>query len=959
MKIGRRGFLGLLGFGSLAPFFGQGKKASKVFVSHIIPDKEIIPGVAKWFNSFCEGCMANCGTRVRTREGIAVKIEGNPSHPVGRGGLCPRGQAEIFDLHHPDRLKSPLLKTDDGSFMSITWDKAISLLIEHFAKKKENGTLTKTAFLSRGTTGSRKVLIEEWMKEIGSDALAFFEPDGYEAERRANLLAFGEETIPYFAIEEARYLVSFGTDFLETWLSPVSYANQFGNLRRRKGEEIVPFIHFDSRLSLTAANADKRIWIRPGDEALIALAMAHYIAEEGKGEGWMREYLANYSPDDVAEKSGVAGDLIKEIALKFMRYSPSLAIAGGSLLSHENKVSSIIAVNLLNYVAGNINKTVRFDRTENRDGLVSAQALLEFFKRIQNEKVDTLILYEANPLYWFPSEKLDCHGLRPRNDISRFVIAWTDTLNETALHADLVLPTLHPLERWRDSEPRKGIFNISPPVMKPHLDGHDPFSILSYILHGQESADTMENFIRNRWEVLRKEYFPGVSQDSFWQGALNAGFIEVPVPAKKVSFKSEALAHLEKSGQPRKNGDSPETGTVPIFLMPYLSSRFYNGRSANNPWLNELPDPVTTISWDSWIEIGSVTASKLGLSNGNVVRISAGEFAIEGPVYIQPSMHENCLSIPIGKGINPIMLVPDRFNEAGGLVLIRTDISISKTGKQIALTKIQGSDSQKGRNIFRNVSSGDLDKNESNEPHRGESLYPERQFPGYHWGMVIDLNLCIGCGACVLGCYAENNVPFVGRKLSLKGYQMNWLRIERYIEEEKGEISFGFLPMLCQHCANAPCEPVCPVYATVQNSEGLNTQVYSRCVGTRYCSNNCPYKVRRFNWFTYRIPEEFKRQRNPDVPARTKGIMEKCTFCIQRIREVKDHAKDEKRKVIDGEIKTACSESCPTGAIVFGDLNDREGRVWHLVQSKRAYRVFEGLNTKPSIYYLKKVRLSV
>ncbi|MBI2447919.1 MAG: 4Fe-4S dicluster domain-containing protein, partial [Candidatus Omnitrophica bacterium] len=363
--------------------------------------------------------------------------------------------------------------------------------------------------------------------------------------------------------------------------------------------------------------------------------------------------------------------------------------------------------------------------------------------------------------------------------------------------------------------------------------------------------------------------------------------------------------------------------------------------------------------WDSWIEISSVTAGKLGLSNGNVVRISAGEFAIEGPVYIQPSMHEDCLSIPIGQGINPIMLVPDRFNEAGGLVLIRMDISISKTDKHIALTKIQGSDRQKGRGIFRNIYSDDLDKNESNEPHREESLYPERQFPGYHWGMVIDLNLCIGCGACVLGCYAENNVPFVGKKLSLKGYQMNWLRIERYIEEENRGVSFGFLPMLCQHCANAPCEPVCPVYATVQNHEGLNTQVYSRCVGTRYCSNNCPYKVRRFNWFTYRIPDEFKRQRNPDVPARTKGIMEKCTFCIQRIREAKDRAKDEKRKVIDGEIKTACSESCPTGAIVFGDLNDREGRVWHLVQSKRAYRVFEGLNTKPSIYYLKKVRISI
>jgi len=963
MKIRRRGFLGLLGFGALAPFLGQGKDASKLFISQVIPDKEIIPGIAKWYNSFCEGCTASCGIKVRTREGIAVKIEGNPSHPINKGGLCPRGQAEIFDLYHPDRIKSPLLRTKDGSFAPITWDDAISLINNHFARNKENNTLSKTAFLSRGVTGSRKAFIEEWMREIGSDVIAFFEPDGYEAEHKANQISFGEETIPYFNIEDASYLVSFGADFLETWLSPVSFANQFGKFRSKREKTEVKFIHFDSRLSLTSANADKRFWIKPGDEGLIALAMAHVIVNEGGGQflsagehEQIKGYLAGYSPDDVAKKIGISPDMLKDIATDFARFKPSLAIAGGSLLAHQNKLSSLIAINLLNYVAGNINQTVRFDRTENRNGFISAQALKQFFKRIQDERFNTLILLEANPLYWFPVD-MELEDILKNPDT--FIISFADVLDETAIHADLILPSLHTLESWRDSEPRKGTFNLSKPIMKPPFNAPDPFDILAGVLQtikGERFTETMELFIKNRWDKIRVDYFPETLQERFWQDALNAGFIEIPAKAKEVSFKPDALSHLQK------------WGLSPLFLMPYLSSRWYDGRGANNPWLNELPDPITTISWDSWAEISHVTADKLTLSNGDVIKITSGEYSIEVPVYIQPSMCNDCIAIPIGQGhkeggryaknigVNPLLLMPDTFNEAGGFIIIQSDISISKSDRKVKLTKIQGSDSQKGRGIFRSVHYVDLGKT-SGMTHEIKQLYPKREFPGYHWGMVIDLNLCIGCGACVLGCGLENNVPFVGRKLCLKGYQMHWLRIERFIEKEDGESNFGFVPMLCQHCANAPCEPVCPVYATVQSSEGLNTQVYSRCVGTRYCSNNCPYKVRRFNWFTYRIPEEFKRQKNPDVPVRTKGVMEKCTFCVQRIRETKDRAKDEKRKVLNGEIKTACSESCPTGAIIFGDLNDKDGRVWQLAQSKRAYRVFEGLNTEPSIYYLKRIEL--
>ena len=478
------------------------------------------------------------------------------------------------------------------------------------------------------------------------------------------------------------------------------------------------------------------------------------------------------------------------------------------------------------------------------------------------------------------------------------------------------------------------------------------------------SWNDFHTYLLSRWEQLRQRVAPGKDFPTFWEETLREGGAWKPAPSEPVRLSSKVFSVAFEEA----SFDGATEGALP--LMVYPSLHHFDGRGANRPWLQEVPDPMTKVVWDNWVEIHPETANRLEIERGDVVKLTSPYGSIELPALPYEGIHPEAVAVQLGqghteygryaqgRGANPIELLPAKPEAAsGGLPWLSVKVQIAKTGRRTELVSTAGSDRQLGRDIAQVIPLAEALGPAQLQPEQEPALdmYPKHEHKDYRWGMAIDLNSCIGCNACVAACYAENNLPLVGKEQVAMRREMAWIRIERYFEDGPSHPQALFVPMLCQQCDNAPCEPVCPVYATYHNPEGLNVQVYNRCVGTRYCSNNCPYTVRRFNFYEAQWPKPLDLQLNPDVTARSKGVMEKCTFCIQRIQGAKDHAKDEDRKVQDGEATPACVQTCPTEAIVFGNLEDPNSRVAHMAQQPRRYHVLGELNTKPAITYLKKV----
>jgi molybdopterin-containing oxidoreductase family iron-sulfur binding subunit len=476
---------------------------------------------------------------------------------------------------------------------------------------------------------------------------------------------------------------------------------------------------------------------------------------------------------------------------------------------------------------------------------------------------------------------------------------------------------------------------------------------------------SFEEYLRERWQTLARELAPGKPFDLFWEESLRRGGAWKSVTP--VSVRPQATALIAATDPATLAGDPQGFA---LLITP--SGRFYDGRGANKSWLQETPDTITQIVWDSWVELPTSAAKKLGIAQGDLVKVTSPYGSVEIPAYLSESLHPSAVAIPLGqghtaygryakdRGANPLALLPAEPDPAsGGLAFLSVKVTLAKTGRRRALAIPQATHDQDGRELAQHVDLAAAREQElRGAPPKhapAPSLYPELNYPGYRWGMAVDLDSCIGCQACVVACQAENNVPVVGKEQIAYGRGMHWLRLERWQEGKPDHPENIFLPMFCQHCEVAPCEPVCPVFAAYRTDEGLNAQIYNRCVGTRYCGNNCPYHVRRFNWFQNTFPEPLDLQLNPDVTVRQLGVMEKCTMCIQRIVAGKDHARDEKRRVKDGDILTACQQTCPTQAIVFGDLKDPSSKASTLSKSPRSYHVLEELGTRPSVTYLKKV----
>ncbi len=990
--IKRRDFLKVIGAGGAgATMFGCSTERVEKLLPYVIPDEGITPGVATWYTSVCGECPAGCGVWVRTREGRVVKVEGNPDHPISGGTLCSRGYSSVQGLYNPDRLSSPMLRGTDG-FSPIGWEEAEELLAQRL---RESGN---HIFLGGRMGPSLTNLVEDFVSVVGG-VRREYEGLSEAPLREATRIAFGRNRLPTFDFAQARLVFSFGADFLETWLSPVEYHRGFAQMagvdeHGSKGR----MVFLAPRRSLTGQNADEWVPLRAGSEAVVALAMAHVIVREGMNAGpYYQRLLEGYDPRSAEEASGVPAEEIETLAIQFLEEAPSLAVGPGVAGHHRNATAANLAVHILNSVAGNVGRTVRLREVDQGAPALPYGELASALSAMAGAGV--VMVHGPNPAYSLPPGA----GFAEAFASAGFRVSFASAMDETAELADLVLPDRHPLEAWGDSNPRPGLYALQQPAMQPVANFGskqlgDVLISVSLRLGEELGASTFFDYLQNEWRRIQAIAAPGQGFDEFWREALRKGVVGLPARAPEVPVPLRSPAAILNFDLPALDGDGE------FALVVYPSPRFGDGKHANRPWLQELPDPVSKMAWHSWVEVHPRAADRLGVQDGDLVRVRSPHGEVEVPVWRYPGIREDTVALAMGgghrgygrfaqgMGVNAMDLLPAEVEQpSGALVHLATRVSLEPTGDRRRLATIEGSSDQHNRPIAPAVALSALGHGDAGQEEGGHGELKELQalggiapvptegkpedFPlegsrygqydpeaNPRWAMSIDLDKCTGCSICVTACQSENNVPWVGEEQVAMGRDMHWIRMERYYEtvdaNRAGPVDVRFLPMICQHCGNAPCEPVCPVYAAYHTPEGLNAQVYNRCVGTRYCANNCPYKVRVFNWFGFSdVPEPMNWGFNPDVTVRSSGVMEKCSFCVQRIRTAQNRARVEgRRPVRDGEVVPACQQSCPAEAIVFGDIRDPYSRVAQLAQNERGYRVLDELiNTQPAVIYLKKV----
>ncbi len=1038
--INRRDFFKVAAIsGATAAVTSCGSDPVEELVPMLVPPSDYVPGVSIHFATTCQECTSNCGLVVRTREGRAIKVEGNPKHPLSRGSTCSIGQATLQGLYSPARVTGP--KTiKDGSQTNIDWEDGINILAEKIKGSQNNDK--KLLFIGSPRTGVLKQLQIDWVDALGGGDVIGFDLSSDNSIKKANELTFGISEIPHFEIKDAEILVNFGADFMESWLQPVRMMRDFSSMHAFKQGKKGKFIHVSSHMSLTGSNADEWISCPSGMEVSIALAMANQLLSSAKQlssseKSSLKKYLADYSINSVAGKTGVPAADIRNLAQSFAANGKSLALAGGNSNANFEATKLQIAVNILNYVAGNIGKTVQFG-ADYQNGNSTIKEFESVTSSMLNGDYDVVIVENVNPVYALPN------GSKFKEALKKvpFVVSFSTEADETSALADLHLPTSHFLESWGDSRSRKGIYSLQQPVMAtvPGYDTRDLGDLLIQVAAATDNDDidytNFQELLKESWEDVQSELDNSQSFKSFWRKSLQFGGHFEPFEIESVSLSEEVFEH------------KPVANKSKGLTLIAVNSSLHNsgGRNGNRSWMLEIPHPITQIVWDSWVEINPDTASKLGIRHGDLVEVKTSEGKIEVAAWLYYGIEENTLAMPTGLGrsvplpnyksshgkskwfpiiesaeesskiinnvigVNVMQLIPyGKDDLSGDLNFISPQVTVRPTGRRAYLVTPDGqyrddiealqSDvksgmgdrSQKGRGFVQVTTvaamAGNADEGADGGHHlrhrlyttdyeNNTSFYEKRSkdiartakmankdnvvyHKQYKWEMAVDLDRCTGCSACMVACYAENNLPVVGKDRMSTGREMSWLRLERYIEKnsETGKSEIYYTPEMCGQCENAGCEPVCPVYATYHTPDGINAMIYNRCVGTRYCANNCVYKQRRYNWRDYEYPSPLHMQLNPGASVREKGVMEKCNFCFTRIREIKDIAKDEGREVFDGELQTACQQTCSADAITFGNIKDPMSEVSKIKKNtKRGYKQLEELAYLPAVTYLKKVK---
>jgi MoCo/4Fe-4S cofactor protein with predicted Tat translocation signal len=973
-KTPRRDFLKYVGFSTVAATIAAGCEVPlKKVIPYVNKPQDLVPGVANYYATTYVSGSDVIPVVAKVRDGRPIKIEGNELSTVTKGGTSARVQASVLDLYDTARLRYPMA---DGKEVSSL--EAFDKLVGDAIAGTTVALLTPTV-----TSPTTKQIISEFLAKYPGSRHVQYDGISYNALLLANEAVYGKRVIPSYQFDKAKVVLSLGADFLGTWLSPVEYQRGYTSLRKidEKNPEMSKHYQFESMISMTGANADERFTHKPSETGAVAAALLNAVSGQAV--------------------SGVSDKLKKGIekAAKDL-----MASKGNSLVvSGSNNVHVQVVVNAINEAIGANGTTINWSAPlQTKQGIDADMAAL--IADMDAGKINTLLICDANPAYdYFDAEKFTAAIKKVKTTVS-----FNEKMDETAALCKYVLPAHHYLESWGDAESKPGYFSMMQPTINPLFKTRQ---LQETLLKWSGNAVAYHDYFKQYWvaklggeEGYDKALMNGVSEP------------EVPAAAAVVTFSNAKLAEATAAISSMKKGGKYE-------LVLYQKVTLGDGRQSNNPWLLETPDPITRATWDNYAMVSPALGKellKIDISDRKqsdtyevnpvkpVVKIKAGNKEVVLPALIVPGMEANTIAIAVGFGRSEKVGRATKDSgknvyafAAGGDWNI-TDVAITTTDDIYKIAQCQTHSSYEGRvEVVKELRLEDFKKNprEILEERNKElkpwgglenfdkegTIYPYFDKPGIKWGMSIDLNSCFGCGACVVACTAENNVAVVGKSEVMRYHDMAWLRIDRYFSGNPADadsIQTIFQPMLCQHCDNAPCENVCPVAATNHSSEGLNQMTYNRCIGTRYCANNCPYKVRRFNWADYTGADSFPDNQNqstvghlddsvlmmnddltrmvlnPDVTVRSRGVIEKCSFCVQRLQDGKLKAKKENRTLTDSDVKTACQQACAADAIVFGNVNNKDSGI-STVRRENQGRLFyslEQLHILPNVNYLAKVR---
>ena len=976
----RRDFLKAMGFGVAAVSLAACESPVRKAIPYLEKPVDVDPSIPNYYASTFVSGSDYCSVVVKTREGRPIKVEGNKLSPVSGGGTSAQIEASVLSLYDKERLTGPMIDGKEAS-----WEDVDAAVLSQLGGLSGSIAVVSNSIASPSTQKALQGFLDKYnAKHVQYDQVSVH---GMLAANEKN---FGVRAIPFIDISKAETIVSVNLDFLGGWINNTLFNKQFAATRKLSGDKktMSRLYAFESNLSLTGANADYRTPVKASQEGLV---------------------VANIY-NELAKKAGASTLSVEKID------SPRIAMAANDLwksrgkalfLAGSNDENVQVVANAINFLLESYGNTLDLNKPYNiRKGDDTQMASL--INDMKAGRVGGVIFYNCNPVYDHAMGATIAEAVSK----AKFTLSTSDRMDETSSLVKINAPDHHYLESWNDFEPVKGHFSLSQPAITNIFNTRQAQA--SFLRWSNQNADYFE-FVKANW----KEWtYPTQTKfadfQMFWDNCLHDGVFAV-----ENAEESPALSMPDVSSVGSAIAKNYKANNTGLELVLYTNNSVGTGIQANNPWLQEMSDPITKACWDNYLTVSPSMATELGLKTGDMItqkaNLTVGGKTVSVPVLIQPGQAKGTVGLALGYGRTKAGKVANNIgvnayplaDYSGGFqsLSITAGVSVENTGEAYRIAQTQTHQTYMGREtVIQEAMLSDYQK----DPYAGRdmpmiatysgkkkpatiSLWDGHEYPNHHWGMVIDLNSCTGCGACTIACQAENNIPVVGKEEVLNRREMAWLRIDRYyssdadhddlagLEKAAENPEVTFQPMMCQQCNNAPCETVCPVAATTHSSEGLNQMTYNRCIGTRYCANNCPYKVRRFNWFKYHDNKKFadntamnndlgKMVLNPDVTVRARGVMEKCTFCVQRIQSGKLAAKREGRRPMDGEIVSACAAACPSEAIVFGDLNNMESKAAGLlklaqndqgqteVTEPRAYHVLEELRVDPNVWYYTKIR---
>lgn len=927
--------------------------------------EEVLPGIANYYASTCNGCSQACGVLIKTREGRPIKVDGNPDHPINQGKICTKAQASILNLYDPERLREPMAQR-----RQITWNSADDDIISALSSAQKNGQEIAIVACAVVSPTTKKVLDDFSTKypntKIYSHTLV---NDG--ARKEAWFESYGTAEYPSIRFDEANVILALDADFLGNEGSYIENMRKFVAKREVVGKTDFNRLYVtEGRLSSTGMMADYRISVSPSSQYQFVMSLINELVKNGSAISLDETAKAKFAKYPSSLLNEYNKEKISHLVNDLNNSRGKSIVYAGETLPKEVHV----AINLLNEILGNASL---YDYSKSFKTIIkqsTREELSQLVDSMNAGKVGVVIHFDSNPVYSLPEDFGYSSALRK----VKTVVSLTETENESSAAGNYTLPINHPFESWGDANNRSGVYSLQQPVISPIFNTRQKEAVLLTWISGDSASYNEKNYreylINNFTSSVfaRKNTFADAK--TFWYSALHDGVVEISESSQQSKFNISAFTSI-------KDLNDAKGYTVHLTESYFVG----DGKFANNGWLQETPHPVSKITWDNYASISPKLAKQLNVEMDDLVEVTVGNKKLMLPVLVQPGVDGKTINIELGYGrtvigdvgkdvgFNAVALMTKNYSFSP---FIYEGASITKAGgthKLISTQEHHSLDDKFVKDLHRSrkiIQEGTVEKykKEPNFLHEETEkligITREHEYTGNKWAMAIDLNKCTSCAACVTSCNVENNVPVAGKDQVANGREMQWIRLDRYYSGTPDDPIVSNQPMLCQHCDNAPCENVCPVNATNHSPDGLNQMVYNRCVGTRYCSNNCPYKVRRFNFFNFRdnFADAYYQNdltalvHNPEVTVRSRGVMEKCTFCVQRIMEARSNAIRDGQTLKGSDIVTACQQACPTNAITFGDANDPQSSVAKLRNHNLSYHVLEELNIKPNVTYIAKLR---